>query len=210
MSTVKDTSSARVAITLAALVAVIVLTVLTIDRLSLQRIEQSRAALLAQRLTEVLPGFSFDTGKPGDLLERGDMPDAENDAPFPIQRFWAEERPAAVALTVIAPDGYNGDIRLLLGVDASGVVYGVRVLSHRETPGLGDKIEHRKSNWITHFDGLSLTSTTESDWAVKSRGGSFDAFTGATITPQAVVQAIHRALAWYDVNRQTVFSLSRE
>ncbi|MGL4765195.1 MAG: electron transport complex subunit RsxG [Aeromonas sp.] len=98
------------------------------------------------------------------------------------------------ALEAIAPDGYSGAIRIVAGFDAKGTVSAVRVLAHKETPGLGDKIELKKSNWINSFTGKSLTADNESEWAVKKDGGEFDAFTGATITPRAVVKAVKNLL----------------
>ncbi|HET8791735.1 MAG TPA: RnfABCDGE type electron transport complex subunit G, partial [Modicisalibacter sp.] len=96
---------------------------------------------------------------------------------------------------------YSGDISLLVGIDANGELTGVRVLSHRETPGLGDKIEVRKSDWITQFAGLSLGNPPIEQWAVKKDGGVFDAFTGATITPRAVIGAIKRSLEYFASHR---------
>lgn len=107
----------------------------------------------------------------------------------------------AVILPVIAQDGYSGDISLLVGIAADGELTGVRVLSHHETPGLGDKIEVRKSDWITQFDELSLGNPPIEQWAVKKDGGVFDAFTGATITPRAVIGAIKRSLEYFASHR---------
>ncbi|SMN11619.1 Electron transport complex protein RnfG [uncultured Candidatus Thioglobus sp.] len=87
------------------------------------------------------------------------------------------------------PNGYNGNIRLLTAVDAKNQLLGVRVVAHKETPGLGDKIETRKSNWIKQFKGLSFLNLDKNQWKVKKDGGVFDAFTGATITPRAIVTA---------------------
>ncbi|WXU00048.1 MAG: Ion-translocating oxidoreductase complex subunit G [Catillopecten margaritatus gill symbiont] len=92
------------------------------------------------------------------------------------------------------PNGYSGNIRLLTGVDVNHQLLGVRVITHKETPGLGDKIETKKSNWIAQFKGLSLTNPTKSQWKVKRDGGTFDAFTGATITPRAIVSATYQLL----------------
>lgn len=90
--------------------------------------------------------------------------------------------------------GYAGAIKILVGMDANLSILGVRVLSHAETPGLGDKIEISKNDWITSFDGRSLTNTSETQWAVKKDGGVFDQFSGATITPRAIVNAVHKSL----------------
>lgn len=94
-----------------------------------------------------------------------------------------DERPVAAILEATAPDGYSGAIQLLVGVDFNGTVLGTRVTEHHETPGLGDKIELRLSDWITHFSGKTISAENDPHWAVKKDGGDFDQFTGATITP---------------------------
>ncbi|NDJ57374.1 electron transport complex subunit RsxG [Enterobacteriaceae bacterium 4M9] len=103
------------------------------------------------------------------------------------------EQPVGVIMETTAPDGYSGAIRLLVGADFTGTVLGVRVTEHHETPGLGDKIELRISDWITGFAGQHITGANDSRWAVKKDGGQFDQFTGATITPRAIVNAVKRA-----------------
>ncbi len=105
---------------------------------------------------------------------------------------------AGVVMEVTAPDGYGGPIDLLVGVNPAGTITGVRVVPpHNETPGLGDKIEVDKSDWIKDFSGRSLKDPQPSGWAVEKDGGDFDSFTGATITPRAVINAVHRALRFY-------------
>ncbi|MDF3827715.1 MULTISPECIES: electron transport complex subunit RsxG [unclassified Pseudocitrobacter] len=103
------------------------------------------------------------------------------------------EQAVAAVMEATAPDGYSGAIQLLVGADFSGTVLGSRVTEHHETPGLGDKIELRISDWITHFAGKTIASESDATWAVKKDGGQFDQFTGATITPRAVVNAVKRA-----------------
>ena len=102
-------------------------------------------------------------------------------------------KPVAAVLEATAPDGYSGAIQLLVGADFNGTVLGTRVTEHHETPGLGDKIELRLSDWITHFAGKKISGADDANWAVKKDGGDFDQFTGATITPRAVVNAVKRA-----------------
>jgi electron transport complex protein RnfG len=111
----------------------------------------------------------------------------------------------AVIIPVVAPDGYSGDIDLIVGINSDGTIAGVRVLGHKETPGLGDKAELKKSNWVLGFNGRSLTNPTLDGWAVKKDKGVFDQFTGATITPRAVVAATLRALQFAEANRKTLF-----
>lgn len=115
-------------------------------------------------------------------------------------------QPVAVIVPVLARDGYSGDIELIVGVNADGSVAGVRVLNHRETPGLGDKVDLKKSDWILDFDGRSLGNPALTGWAVRKDGGAFDQFTGATITPRAAVAAILRALQYVEGERASLFA----
>lgn len=116
----------------------------------------------------------------------------------------------AVIIPAVAPDGYSGDIRIIVGVNADGSIAGVRVLDHHETPGLGDKIELKKNPWINSFNGKSLTSPAASHWSVKKDGGDFDQFAGATITPRAVVNQVRRVLEFVDAHRDELFSKNPE
>lgn len=111
----------------------------------------------------------------------------------------------AAIIPVRAADGYSGDIDLIVGVNANGSVAGVRVLSHKETPGLGDKVDLKKSEWVLGFNGKSLNNPERSGWAVKKDKGEFDQFTGATITPRAVVAATLRALEYAKSNHSELF-----
>jgi len=104
----------------------------------------------------------------------------------------------AAIIPAVAPDGYSGEIRLIIGVNADGSVAGVRILGHNETPGLGDKVDLKKSDWVLGFNGHSLGNPTPEGWAVKKDGGEFDQFTGATITPRAVVNQVKRALEFFE------------
>ena len=113
----------------------------------------------------------------------------------------------AVVFSSIAANGYNGPIHLLVGVNADGTLAGVRVVKHRETPGLGDAVQTTHSDWIMDFDNRSLSNPDEKGWKVKRDGGIFDQFTGATITPRAVVKAVHNALLYFDNNQDTLFSV---
>ena len=110
-----------------------------------------------------------------------------------------------VILPATARDGYSGDIRALIGVRLDGSVAGVRVVAHRETPGLGDKVDLRKSDWILAFNERSLTNPVLSGWNVEKEGGVFDQFTGATVTPRAVILATRRALEYATLNAATLF-----
>lgn len=120
-----------------------------------------------------------------------------SDEPQPIYLARQDDIPVALIITAIAPDGYNGKIKLLVGINMAGIIEGVRVVSHHETPGLGDNIDLQRSDWILGFHGRSLKNPVVRKWAVKKDGGVFDQFTGATITPRAVVKAVKRALLYF-------------
>ncbi len=131
-------------------------------------------------------------------------------SPEPIHRARRDGQVIAVIVPAVAPDGYSGAIRLLVGVNRDGTVAGVRALSHKETPGLGDKIDLAKSDWILTFNGHSLGNPAADDWRVKKDGGVFDQFTGATITPRAVVAQVRRVLEEVEAHRAQLFELPTE
>lgn len=173
--------------------------------LTRERIEKVRQQWLLQGLMAVLPEGPFDAD-PLDSVQRITATELGGDETHAIYTTYRNSIPAGAVLSVIAPDGYNGDIHLLVGVSFEGTITGVRVSEHRETPGLGDRIELSRSDWITHFDGQSLSSSSPGDWTVRKNGGRFDAFTGATITPRAVITAVHRALQWYAQHRLELYT----
>lgn len=116
-------------------------------------------------------------------------------------------KPVAVVLEAIAPDGYAGEIKLLVGIGTDGRLTGVRVTAHRETPGLGDYIEISKSGWIQQFTGKGLDAPADAGWKVRKDGGRFDYVAGATISPRAVVKAVHKALRYFSEHREALLSL---
>lgn len=116
----------------------------------------------------------------------------------------------SVILPATARDGYTGDIDLIVGINVDGTIAGVRVLSHRETPGLGDAVDTKKSDWVLGFNGKSLVQPALDDWKVKKDGGAFDQFTGATITPRAVTRAVRQALEYFEANRFKIIATSDE
>ena len=147
-------------------------------------------------LSQVIPKNVYDNN----LLENTVTLDNKGH-PVLFYRATKEGKLTAVAFSV-SGKGYSGEIVLTMGVDATGQLLGVRVLSHSETPGLGDKIEEKKDDWIYSFNGLSLSNTPDSDWAVKKDGGRFDQFSGATITPRAVVKAVKKGLILFKTFHQ--------
>ena len=163
-----------------------------------ERIETQVRAYEAKALMEILPVGTHDNVlvdakirlEPARLLDPREAYVALRDGAV-----------SAVILPVTAPDGYSGRIELLVGINRDGTLAGVRAITHKETPGLGDKINTNVSDWILGFAGKSLANPSASGWAVKKDGGEFDQFTGATITPRAVVAAVHRALQYFAEHR---------
>lgn len=125
-----------------------------------------------------------------------------------VYRARKDNSPVAVVFSVIAPDGYTGSINMLVGIHSDGSLAGVRVIDHKETPGLGDKIDAKRSDWILQFKGLSLENPTAAKWKVKKDGGEFDQFTGATITPRAVVKAVKKALQFFAEHHEELFAVT--
>lgn len=164
-------------------------------------IEQRRAEDLLASLSQVIPGRIHDNNLLGNPLV---LEDASGER-ITIYRALQGLDVTGVAFQVTG-QGYAGAIELMLGLNASGEILGTRVLSHAETPGLGDKIEASRDDWILGFDGLSLGNPAPERWGVKKDGGGFDQFTGATITPRAVVQAVKEGLEFFRINRDTLLA----
>lgn len=107
----------------------------------------------------------------------------------------------------IAPGGYNGSMSLLVAINRDGVVTGSRVIRHQETPGLGDKIDMKKSDWMRSFENISFTNLEKKHWKVKRDNGHFDQFTGATITPRAIVKSVKNTLEYYQLHKADLVNL---
>lgn len=176
------------------------------ENLTRAQIEANERAALRQAIEAVLPPVRYTNPILEDIIKVTD-PDLFGTAdPVLVYRARRDGQPMAVILAPVAPEGYNGAISLLVGIRYDGHLTGVRVISHKETPGLGDKIEAQKSDWILGFTGLSLGNPPEPKWAVEKDGGNFDQFTGATITPRAVVKAIRNTLKYFKNHREILFA----
>lgn len=170
------------------------------------KIEEQQQKQLLKILNQVVPTANHDNElyKSCTLLTN----EAALGTTTPMPAYIAEKngQKTGMAIEAIAPDGYSGAIKLIVGLDQLGVVTGVRILSHNETPGLGDKIETRVSNWIDSFTGKKVNGADDAHWAVRKDGGEFDQFTGATITPRAVVGAVKRVSLYYQNNQAALFA----
>jgi RnfABCDGE-type electron transport complex G subunit len=167
-------------------------------------VENERRVLL-RNLLALLPADRLDNDIANDTLELPPSPLLGTETRSTAYRARLQGEPVAVIFNSVAPNGYNGRINLLVGVNVDGSVAGVRVIKHAETPGLGDGIEIRKSPWIRSFDGKSLDNPDAAGWRVKRDGGEFDQLTGATITPRAIVAAVRNTLLYYRQNADMIF-----
>lgn len=173
--------------------------------LTYKRIQQNEIEAVQRNLQAVLADDRYDNAPYADRTRVEPSELLGSDEPVTVYRARLNGKPAAAVFRSVAPNGYNGAIKLLVGVYANGDVSGVRVVAHKETPGLGDGIDERKSDWIFSFTGTSLDSLGDKGWAVKKDGGQFDQFTGATITPRAIVQAVRNTLQYYQENEKRIF-----
>ena len=169
-------------------------------------IAENERQLLLRNLYALLPRDQFDNDIATDTIELPAAPLLGTDSSSIAYRARRNGEPIAIVFNSIATNGYSGSIHLLVGVYVDGSLAGVRVVRHSETPGLGDAIELRKSDWITGFDGKSLDNPQREGWRVKRDGGEFDQLTGATITPRAVVRAVHNTLLYYRGNTDKLFA----
>jgi len=165
-------------------------------------IEQNKIEFKTKLLNEVLNGLDYDNDligtyihiKPNELLKNK----TEKYAYLAKKNNILQ----AVLIESIAPDGYSGEINILTAIRSDGEIIGTRIIDHKETPGLGDYIDQKKSSWISNFDGMSLNNRTDPDWRVKKDQGTFDYKAGATITPRAVIKSVKNTLLFYKENRE--------
>ena len=182
----------------------------TTNELTYERIEQSEREAAQRALLEIIP------------LERHDNDMLMDVQPVPEQ-YWAtlglkkggnihiardQGHPVAAIIPAVTPDGYSGAISMIIGINFNGSIAGVRVVEHRETPGLGDKVDLKKSDWILSFNGKSLVNPQASGWKVKKEGGDYDQFTGATITPRAVVSQVLKTLQYFEDDRERLLQIA--
>ncbi len=189
---------------LAAVAAICTALVALTYGLAKPRIMANEQAHLEQSLRTALAGIAYDR----DLTESRTIIPPPHELPgaddAELYRVLAGDSVVAALFVVTAERGFAGPIRLLIGVAADGRVTGVRILSHQETPGIGDYIDQDKSDWVHQFGDRSLASPSPDGWAIKSDGGEFDQLTSASVTPRAVIKAIKETLIYFDENRDTI------
>lgn len=175
-------------------------------QLTYAKIEKNERETLLRSLNVIVDESLYDNDLFSDTITMQNESFLGVDTPMVIHRARKAGQAVAAVINTVAPDGYNGRINLIVGIDFSGKILGVRVVKHKETPGLGDFVEIQRSNWITSFNGRTLENPKKEQWGVKRDGGVFDQFTGATITPRAVVKAVHKALLFYKQYRDELFA----
>jgi len=173
--------------------------------LTREPIAQAEYQSLLQALNSLVPTESYDNDMVNDTRPLAATAELGLKKPAVVYRARQRGEVFAAAFPFAAPDGYNGPVNMLLAVDREGAILGVRIVSHTETPGLGDRIENRKSDWTGQFVGKSLANPDTAGWRVRKDGGEFDQFTGATITPRIIVKAVRRALLYVDAHPEEFF-----
>ncbi len=169
-------------------------------------IDESDARAKRIFLNQIIPADLYDNNLVKDTISVEPSPLLGNKKNIDVYRAKKNNQVIAVIIEAIAPDGYSGEIKTLVGIDQEDKILGVRVITHKETPGLGDYIEIDKSQWIKNFNLKSLDKVSEKQWAVKKDGGDFDYISGATITPRAVIKSTYKCLLYSKENKKRLFT----
>lgn len=196
--------SALALVALAAALAVVLTVLANTTRDEIARNEQ---AWIQQRLKALIPAELHDNDLLADRIRMTSPNILGIPEPVTLYRARRGGQPVAVAIHTVAPDGYRGPIELLIAVRYDGTLIGVQVIRHKETPGLGDAFQNRNADWLPKFRGRSLANPPQQRWTVRKDHGDFDEFTGATITPRAIVKATRRALEFFNAQRERIFAM---
>ena len=181
-----------------------------IQQTTQQRIADNELAERLKELQALLPTGRYDNAPHKDFIFATSPDLLGSEKPLPVFRVRLGQQPIAAVLTAIAPKGFSGKIRILVSIDVQGELIGVRAISHSETPGLGDRIEAKKSDWINSFRGLTTADPTTPEWILDRDGGSFDHLTGATVSSRAVLNAARNAVIYFNANSADIFSAPSE
>jgi len=169
---------------------------------TLEKIADNERLAILRKLNQILPADKYDNDLLNTTLEISADDRLGQKKSSTVYIAEQQNKISAMIFPVIAPKGYSGKIKMLVGINIDGTLAGVRIVSHKETPGLGDAMETEKSDWVFGFNNKSLTNPDEKNWKVKRDGGVFDQFTGATITPRAVVQAVYLTLVYFNRHKK--------
>jgi H+/Na+-translocating ferredoxin:NAD+ oxidoreductase subunit G len=206
----KNTSVWTSGLILAVLAAICTALVAWTHQATSARIEQNRKDFLEASLAPALGGLYYDSELSKSAIEIPPPHGLPGSGPITVYRVYSDAEPVAALFVVTARDGFSGPIRLLIGIEVDGAISAVRVLEHKETPGLGDLIESSKSDWVEQFPGRSLDDPDRELWAIRRDGGQFDQLTGASITPRSVIKAIKETLLYFESHKDEVFASTGE
>lgn len=202
--TIRHMLGSSLVLTLFAMIGTALVAV-TYDTTREQIIENERLALL-RSLQALVPAARYDNDPLADTLSVTAPEQLGTTEGVTVYRARKQGTPVAAIFTAVAPNGYAGPIRILIAINNDGTLAGIRVISHKETPGLGDQIEVERSNWVHSFVGRALGNPPLAQWKVKKDGGVFDQFTGATVTPRIVVEAVRKALIYFNAHRDQLLA----
>jgi electron transport complex protein RnfG len=185
-------------------------TLASVERFTSERIAANELAERLKALKAVLRADEYDNEPHVDFISVVHRDLLGSEEPLPVYRARKDQAPVAAILTAVAPNGFSGEIRVFVSVYPNGEIAAVRVIEHRETPGLGDLIEHRKSDWIEKFTGLRtselLADPLAPAWTLDRDGGDFDRISGATVTSRAVLKAVRNAVLYFNAHRAEIFA----
>jgi electron transport complex protein RnfG len=200
----------KTALTLVAFAFTFTLLMTVVYQITKEPIAKSEAAARINLFHQVIEDDRYDNDVLNDTVSIAPSLLLGNKKPSTASIARLNGNTVAVILEAIAHDGYSGDIKLLVAINRDGSISGVRVIKHTETPGLGDYIDIVKSDWIKLFNGESLSKTSSANWAVKKDDGHFDYMAGATITPRAVIKAVHKALQYFEENKTMLLAVKEQ
>lgn len=180
-------------------------TILTVTHtMTREKISDNKRTARLRVLDSVMP-LSYNNVFYDDELQIENSGISGSNYPLSVFRARHNEKPLGIVLMPVKAKGYSGNIELIVGMDFNGTLLGVRTLKHQESKGLGDQIDQKKSDWIKQFTNLSLGNTPVTDWAVTGDGGEIDQISGATITSRGVINAVRKALEFYQANRDKLY-----
>jgi len=171
---------------------------------TVEKVAFNKQQYTLNKLHEIISPKAHDNDLESDTIKVTD-PRLGSKQPMIVYRARKDGKPVAAIIQSIAPDGYSGNIEMLVGIRVDGSLLGVRVTDHQETPGLGDNIDISKSNWILQFNNRSLSDPTPANWKVKRDSGAFDQITSATISSRAVTKAVYNTLQYFKEHQQDLF-----
>ncbi len=177
-----------------------------VHQLTKDKIASEVERVMSQQLNKLVPSDNYNNSPTSDCIFIKNYSRINQVSIQKVHRFRKNNQNIALVFTSTAHDGYSGDINLLIALSSKDRLLGVEILNHRETPGLGDKIESNKSNWLQQFENVLLNGFNDKSWHVKKDGGDFDALTGATVTPRATINSIYQTVLYFTKNKAAIFS----